>query len=145
VAAANTITQDLIIDALYTKLKTGDFGTEVGSRVYYHEAPRDNTGKVAVPYPYCVFHVISGTTELDTFDRNSLNMRIQISCFDSETNGPRALGDIVDDLCGLLHRFVPTVAGHEMLPIDLDMRRGPVKDGDAWAAHTDFMLAGWKT
>jgi hypothetical protein len=138
-AAANTVTLDAIIDALYTKLKTGDFGTEVTSRVYYHEAPRSAT------YPYAVFHVIDATPELDTFDRNSLRCRVQISVYDSEANGPRALGDIVDDLGALLHRFVPTVGGHEMLPIDLDIRRGPVKEIDSWVAHTDWIVAGWKT
>ena len=136
---ANAITQDAIIDALYTKLKTGAFATEVGSRVYYHEAPRDTT------LPYCVFHVIDATAELDTFDRNSLRMRVQISVYDSEANGPRALGDIVDDLGALLHRVVLAVAAHEMLPLDLDIRRGPVKVGDAWVCDSDWILAGWKT
>ena len=136
---ANAITQDAIIDALYTKLKSGDFGTEVGNRVYYYEAPRDTT------LPYCVFFVVDATTGLDTFDRNSLRMRVQISVYDSEANGPRALGDIVDDLGVLLHRTVLAVATHEMMQLDLDMRRGPVKEGDTWVCDSDWILAGWKT
>ena len=136
---ANAVTVDLVIDALRTKLLTGAFATEVGSRVHYYEAPRSET------LPYCVFFIVDNTPEHDTFDRNSFRMRVQISVHDSEANGPRALGDIIDDLRALLHRVVLAVAGHECLPLDLDMERGPMKEGDVWVCHADYILAGWKT
>ena len=134
--AVNTID---IIDALQDKLITGDFGTQVGSRVRYGQGRRSET------LPYCVFQIIDETTELDTFDRDSFRMRIQISLYESEENGVRVLGDLADDLRALLHRAVLTITGHEPLQMDLEMQRGPLREDDVWVVHCDYILAGWKT
>ena len=137
--AVNKPTLDLVIDAMRAKLITGNFGTEVTARVYYYEAPRDTT------LPYCVFFAVDTIADMETFDRTSFRIRVQVSVYDSEANGPRALGDIMDDLRDLLDRTVLTVAGHELLPCELEIQRGPTKEDDAWVCHADYIVAGWKT
>jgi hypothetical protein len=130
---------DAVLDALRTLLLTTAFGTEVGSRVYYGEAPRDAT------LPYCVFFLVSNTTDLDTFDRNSFNARVQFSIVQSELVGARDVANMMFDLRDALHRTVLTVAGHAPLEMDMDQERGPMKEGDVWVAHCDYKLEGWKT
>jgi hypothetical protein len=136
-----------ILAALYTRL-TGDstFNTLLGGsasaagRVWYGIAGERETS------PYAAYEVVDNVPDLDTFDKDSYRMRVQISIFSHRrTDGPEDVGDIADALRERIMRVVLTVTDHEQLDMRVLQERGPFVDNEEWWRHDmDVEVAGWR-
>jgi hypothetical protein len=136
-----------VIDGIYTRL-TGDsdFNTAIGGsgaaagRLYYAIAGQDET------LPFVVFQVID-STQFDTFQAEGYEYRVQFSLYDDRDAGPRAVGDLGDDLRARLDTTRFTVTNADQMLAEEDLVIGPymVEDGSVWRLDLQYFIRGLDT
>lgn len=131
--------QKAIIARFDGDVGAGTVYAAVGGRLYYAEAPEEETR------PYIVFTVIDLVTDM-TFASNLIRARVQFDIWDEDPE-PNDVNDIAVKLKTRFHRTALTYADADYTAVGcvLESQVGPMREGAYWRVSADYMVHAQET
>lgn len=123
------------------------FNTAIGGsalsrgRLYYDQQAPPDSGPT---FPYAMMSIVDEVWD-DTFTTQGYDIRVQVTIWDEEDAGPKAVMEHADKLRARIHRQTFTVTGHNNMAAIVDITRGPLKEDDAFRMDADIRLRGFKS